>query len=744
MNKPNFTAATGKKAPFNKMLATDPVCKMQVNPLTAAGKFSYKNTVYYFCNVKCKEKFSADPERYLRADSPAEKCCCCAEAFEDDSLKIAQKVRKLRNGFIIAALATIFIAVINHLPGAAMMLKRYLQFALSSVAVFGAGGFLLLRGVRSLKGFKLNMFTLISMGISSAYFYSVYALFFANTLPPSLLDSNGVARLHFTPAAMITALVILGQYLEARASSGASRAVRSLMELVPPVARKISCCGKVSEIPLDQVNVGDTLQILPHDKIPVDGVVVEGIGAVDESMLTGESLPVEKHIGSQLAAGTVNGETLLIMKTSAIGKATLLSQIVDLVKNARNTRLPIQRLADKVSAVFVPAVLAIALASLLYWGVGCHDWSMALGNFMAVLLAACPCSLGLAAPLAVMVGTGVGARHGILIKNPAILEDLRKVDTIMLDKTGTLTENKPHVEKVYLTEDVSDDEFYPILLAMEQHSQHPLANAIIKMDQATQYCNDLPAVSDLVSIPGQGISAVVKAQKYFVGSMTFMQNNNIECSEFLRQYQVNMDHSMVFMGCNKKIMGCVCIGDKLRDDAALVVAGLKKRSIHPIILSGDNKSTVRACAYKLGIEEFYSELTPQEKMQKVQAQQAFGRYVAMLGDGVNDAGALAAANVSVAMGTGTDAAWANSSVTLLAGNIGKLAGLLRLSEAVNDTIKLNLLLAFAYNIILIPLAAGLFYSFIHWQFSPIASSIAMSGSCLLVVSNSLRLWKFKL
>ena len=528
MNKPNFAAASaGKKSPFSKMLATDPVCKMQVNPLTAAGKFSYQDKIYYFCNVKCQEKFAADPERYLQADAPAEKCCCCAEAFEDDSVKIAEKVRKLRNGFIIAALSTVLIVAINHLPCLPLMLQRYLQFALSSLAVFAAGGFLLMRGIKSLKGFKLNMFTLVSFGISSAYFYSVYALFFAHTLPPSLLDGNGAAKLHFTPAAMITALVILGQYLEARASSGASRAIRSLMELVPPLARKLSCCGKVSEIALDQVVIGDTLQILPHDKIPVDGIVIEGAGAVDESMLTGESLPVEKHIGSHLAAGTVNGETLLVMKTLAIGKATLLSQIVELVKNARNTQLPIQRLADKVSAIFVPAVLVIALASLLYWGFWVHDWSMALGNFMAVLLAACPCSLGLAAPLAVMVGTGVGARYGILIKNPAILEELRKIDIIMLDKTGTLTENKPQVEKVYLAAGVSEADFYPIMIAIEKKSQHPLAQAIINMQQAESYSNDLPSVSDLQSIPGQGISAVVKAQKYFVGSLTFMQNNNI-------------------------------------------------------------------------------------------------------------------------------------------------------------------------------------------------------------------------
>ncbi|MBO5721956.1 MAG: heavy metal translocating P-type ATPase, partial [Lentisphaeria bacterium] len=479
----------------------------------------------------------------------------------------------------------------------------------------------------------------------------------------------------------------------------------------------------------------------------VDGVVLEGAGSVDESMLTGESLLIAKTPGSKLAAGTLNGETLLVMQADAVGKDTLLAHIVELVRNARTARLPIRKLADKVSAVFVPAVLAVALVSLIYWGVFAGNWSMALGNFIAVLLAACPCSLGLAAPLAVMVGTGVGARHGILIKDPSVLENLRKVDTLMLDKTGTLTENKPLVKSIILNDNVKPEEFYPVLLALEHCSNHPLAQAVCSIEQAGKYNWQDLTVDYFTSIPGQGVQGCVDDVLFYLGSAEFIRQNNIDDNSFLQKKSVAPDISgsgTLILANREKVLGMVLISDKLRPEALQVITALKLNNIDLVILSGDSEGAVKSVAYQLGIEEFYSRLSPQGKLEKIKNRQAFGRCVAMLGDGVNDAAALAAADVSVAMGSGTDAALENSGVTLLAGNISKMAQLLQLSQAVNNTIKLNLMLAFASNIILIPMAAGAFYSLTRWQFSPIAGSMAMSGSCLLVVFNSLKLWKLKL
>ena len=741
--EPCCSAPTVPASPLAKMLVTDPVCKMTFPPAKAADKMEYQGKTYYFCNPNCKVKFAAEPELYLSGKAPAAPCCCCAEAFEDDDAVIDKRLKKLRNGFIAAGVITLVLILLGHC-GNGSAWSRYVQWVLATLAVFGPGGFLLKRGLQSLQGFKLNMFTLISMGISAAYFYSVYALFFAGTLPQTLLNANGSAQLHFAPAAMIAALVILGQYLEGKASSGAGQAVRSLMELVPPEAHRIKCCGGVEDIPLDQVQVGDTLKVLPFDKIPVDGVVIEGSGVLDESMLTGESLPVDKAPGSRLAAGTVNGSSVLIMKTSAVGSDTLLAQIVELVRSARNTRLPVQKLADKVSAVFVPAVLAAALTALIYWGFFAGNWSMALGNFIAVLLAACPCALGLAAPLAVTVGIGTGARHGILIKDPSVLENLRKVDTIMLDKTGTLTENNLTASGIKLADNVAPEEFFIPLMALEQNSNHPLAQAVMAMVEAAAYKEHLPAVSDLKIQPGLGLSGMVNDCKYYLGSLEFMQHNQLDTAVFATDDTQLDGRSIVCLGANGRVLGKAEFSAHLRSDAAEVVCDLKMHNITPVILSGDNPSAVKAVAYQLGIEEFYASLTPQQKLEKVKARQSFGRCTAMLGDGVNDAAALAAADVGIAVGSGTDAALANAGVVLLAGNIGKLGSLLQLSRAVNDTIKLNLMLAFVYNIMLIPLAAGFFYELIHWQVSPVICSLAMSGSCLLVVSNSLRLRKLAL
>ena len=724
-------------------MVTDPVCKMTFPPEKAAATFDYNNTTYYFCNPNCKVKFAENPELYLSGNAPQTACCCCAEAFEDDDAVIRKRLRKLFAGFITASAITGIIAILNYGKFFDSQISNHIQFILATAAVFGSGGFLLLRGIKSLRGFKLNMFTLISMGISAAYFYSVYALFFAHTLPETLLNDQGAARLHFQAAAMITALVILGQYLEGKASSGATRAIRSLMEQLPAFAHRVrKCCGTVTDVALAEIAVGDWLKILPHEKIPVDGVVVEGTGSVDESMLTGEALHVEKAPGTKLAAGTLNGNTILVMQAEKVGSETLLARITELVKSARSTKLPIQKLADKVSAVFVPAVLAVALGSLIYWGFFAGNWSMALGNFISVLLAACPCSLGLAAPLAVIVGVGTAAGQGILIKNPSALEDLRKVDTLMLDKTGTLTENNLVVSKVFIADGVDHTLFYQALFALEQNSNHPLAQTVCRMKEFEQYADDLPDAEDFSSITGKGLSGIVNDIKFVLGSWDYLKSEFIDVESFAQANNLdltNLDKSMLLLGANRKVWGFVMVSDVIRADAGTVTAELKNSGLDLVIISGDNTAAVKNCAYTLGIEEFYAKLTPKEKLEKVKNRQEFGRCVAMAGDGVNDAAALAAADVSIAMGSGSAPALENASITLLEGNIAKLGKLFAISQAVNDTIRQNLYLAFAYNITLIPLAAGVFYGILKWQFSPVLSSIAMSGSCLLVVFNSLKL-----
>ena len=724
-------------------MVTDPVCKMTFPPEKAAATFDYNNTTYYFCNPNCKVKFAENPELYLSGNAPQTACCCCAEAFEDDDAVIRKRLRKLFAGFITASAITGIIAILNYGKFFDSPISNYIQFILATVAVFGSGGFLLLRGIKSLRGFKLNMFTLISMGISAAYFYSVYALFFAHTLPETLLNDQGAARLHFQAAAMITALVILGQYLEGKASSGATRAIRSLMEQLPAFAHRVrKCCGTVTYVALAEVAVGDWLKILPHEKIPVDGVVVEGTGSVDESMLTGEALHVEKAPGTKLAAGTLNGNTILVMQAEKVGSETLLARITELVKSARSTKLPIQKLADKVSAVFVPAVLAVALGSLIYWGFFAGNWSVALGNFISVLLAACPCSLGLAAPLAVIVGVGTAAGQGILIKNPSALEDLRKVDTLMLDKTGTLTENNLVVSNVFIADGIDHTLFYQALFALEQNSNHPLAQTVCRMKEFEQYADDLPDAEDFSSITGKGLSGIVNDIKFVLGSWDYLKSEFIDVESFAQANNLdltNLDKSMLLLGANRKVWGFVMVSDVIRADAGAVTAELKNSGLDLVIISGDNTAAVKNCAYTLGIEEFYAKLTPKEKLEKVKNRQEFGRCVAMAGDGVNDAAALAAADVSIAMGSGSAPALENASITLLEGNIAKLGKLFAISQAVNDTIRQNLYLAFAYNITLIPLAAGVFYGILKWQFSPVLSSMAMSGSCLLVVFNSLKL-----
>ncbi len=758
---------------------TDPVCHMKFAPGEAAARLDYHGQTYSFCSTDCQDKFKAAPEKYIHSHAADTGCTACTtppgavftcpmhpEIRQDHpgscpkcgmDLELVPggnpdaargETRRMWGKFIAAAVLTVILMLfmwVPHLTGTPRQpWMDYAQWLLATLAVFGPGGFLLARGVMSLKTRNLNMFTLIMMGILSAYLYSTYAMIFPETLPAPMLNAAGMPNLYFEPAAMIAALIILGQLFEARARSGAERAIRTLMELAPPVALRMKPDGNTEDIPLDAVQVGDLLKILPGAKVPVDGTVESGSSSVDESMLTGESMPVAKNSGSTLAAGTLNGTGMLVMKAAKVGGDTLLARIIELVNSARNSKPPVQKLVDKVAAWFVPAVILSAVAALLVWGLVCHDWEFGMLNAIAVLLVACPCALGLATPMSIMVGTGVGARMGILVKDSGALENLRRTDILMLDKTGTVTAGKPRVVGIFTTKDVNNSDFLAIAAALERSSEHPLAAAVIAKARENKVAE--LQTTEFESHPGQGVTGVVNGEKYVLGSAAFMRELKIPIADFLEQLtrpdmQVG---SRIFIAHHEALMGMLLVADPIRPGAAAAVTALREWNIEPVLVTGDNRTAAETIGNLLNIEEIYAETLPQDKFKLVKAYQAGGHLVAMAGDGVNDAAALAAADVGIAMGGGTDAALENAGITLLTGDIAKLTGAIRLSRAVHRNIKQNLFLAFAYNIIMIPLAAGVFYSLWHWHLSPVAGSIAMSVSSTLVVSNAMRLWKIKL
>ena len=625
-------------------------------------------------------------------------------------------------------------------------LLYWLQLVLATPAVLWGGWPFFQRGWTSLVNRHLNMFTLIALGTGTAYVYSVVATFFPGIFPETFRGHNGRVDVYFETSAIIVTLVLLGQVLELRARRQTSSAIRALLDLNPKTARRVRPDGSDEEISLGDVEAGDRLRVRPGDRVPVDGTVEEGTSAVDESMITGESIPVEKASGAKVIGGTVNQTGSFIMHAEKLGSETLLAQIVRMVAEAQRSRAPIQSLADKVSAYFVPAVVAVAVLSFIGWAIWGPDPRLAhaVVNAVAVLIIACPCALGLATPMAIMVGTGRGAHAGVLVKNAAALETLEKVDTLVVDKTGTLTEGKPKLTSVITTGGIAELDLLLLVASLERSSEHPVAAAIVR--GAEERGLHLAATEKFQSFTGQGISGEVKGQQVIVGTAAFLQERRIETSSLLLQADTlsREGQTVVWAAIDSKPAGLLAVADPIKPSTREALQMLRQSGLHVVMLTGDNRQTAEAIARELGIDEFQAEVLPDKKADAVKKLQVQGRIVAMAGDGVNDAPALAQANVGIAMGTGTDIAIESGDVTLVKGDLRAIARARNLSRATMRNIRQNLFFAFIYNLLGVPIAAGVLYPFFGLLLQPVFAAAAMSFSSVSVIGNALRLRRAKL
>ena len=620
----------------------------------------------------------------------------------------------------------------------------WLEFALATpVVLWGAAPFFQ-RGWRSIVTRNLNMFTLIAIGTGAAYAFSVAAVIAPQIFPPTFRTHSGMLPVYFEAAAAITTLVLLGQYLELRARSQTSDAIRALLNLSPKSARLVRADGTEIDVPLEHIQLGDHLRVRPGEKVPVDGVVLEGESSIDESLMSGEPIPVEKSTGSKVTGATVNGTGTFVMRAERVGAETTLSQIVRMVSQAQRSRAPVQQLADKVASYFVPAVLAIAALTFVIWALVGPEPRIphALINAVAVLIIACPCALGLATPMAIMVGTGRGAQSGILLKNAEALERLEKVDTVVVDKTGTLTEGRPQVAVIFPT--AASQEVLRVAAALENASEHPLAAAILKAAASQRIALD--PVTNFRAITGKGITATIGANSAALGNRALFADLGIPLGSLDPEAATREadGNTVVFVAQNAKAIGLIAIADPVKSSTAQALAALAEDQIRVVMLTGDNRSTAEAVARKLGITQIEAEVFPDQKASVIARLQQEGHVVAMAGDGVNDAPALTQADVGIAMGTGTDVALESAAITLLKGDLGGIARARTLSHATMRNIRQNLFFAFAYNSVGIPIAAGLLYPLFHLLLSPIFASAAMTFSSVSVIANALRLRRLKL
>jgi Cu+-exporting ATPase len=621
----------------------------------------------------------------------------------------------------------------------------WIELLLATPVVLWAGLPFFQRGWASVVNRSTNMFTLIAMGTGVAYLYSLIATLFPGIFPPSFRETNGVPAVYFEAAAAITTLVLLGQVLELRARSHTGAAIRALLDLTPRTAR-ILRNGVEQDIPLEQMRVGDRLRVRPGEKIPVDGTVLEGDSAVDESMITGESMPVEKTIGSSVIGATVNGTGAFVMRADRIGSETLLAQIVRMVSQAQRSRAPIQGLADRVAAYFVPAVIAVAILTFAVWGlVGPQPrLAHALVNAVAVLIIACPCALGLATPMAIMVGTGRGAHAGVLIKNAEALEILEKVDTLIVDKTGTLTEGKPTVLAVITEQGIDESALLRLVASLEQSSEHPLGAAIVRAAREKKLV--LAEARDFRAATGKGITGRVEGKIIVAGNAGLFQELGMPVNSLKeRARTLGMDQTtLVFVSQDGHLAGCMAIADPIKASTPAAIRELKNQGLRIVMLTGDSRATAESIAKTLAIDEFEAQVLPDKKYEAVRRLQKQGRTVAMAGDGINDAPALAQSNVGIAMGTGTDVAMESAGVTLVKGDLAGIVRARKLSQATMRNIRQNLFFAFFYNLIGVPIAAGVLYPFFGLLLSPVLAAAAMSFSSVSVITNSLRLRRLQL
>jgi Cu+-exporting ATPase len=622
----------------------------------------------------------------------------------------------------------------------------WVQFILTAPVVLWGGWPFFVRGWKSIVSRNLNMFTLIATGTATAFVYSAVALIAPGIFPESFRSSDGDVGLYFESAAVIITLVLLGQVLELRARSRTSSAIKALLGLAPKTARRLLSVGTEEDVPLEQVQVGDKLRVRPGEKLPVDGTVIEGQSTVDESMVTGEPIPVEKGVGDAVTGGTVNGTGSLVMEAKRVGRDTLLAQIVHMVGEAQRSRAPIQRLADVASSYFVPAVILVAVGAFVVWSlVGPEPrLAYALVSAVAVLIIACPCALGLATPMSIMVGAGRGAQAGVLIKNAEALEILEKVNTLVVDKTGTLTEGKPRLVEIVTSGRIDELSLLRFAASLERGSEHPLASAVVA--RAKDSSVDLTQLSDFQSVTGKGVTGVVDKRKVALGNKALFEQTDIELGELVQRAEDlrKRGHTVVFVGVDDEVSGLLAVADPIKKSTPEAIASLHRAGWKIVMLTGDNRITAEAVATELGIDDVEAEVLPEQKNEVVQRLQREGRVVAMAGDGINDAPALAQADVGIAMGTGTDIAMESAGVTLVKGDLRGIVRAYRLSRGTMGNIRQNLFWAFAYNSLGVPLAAGVLYPLFGLLLSPMIAAAAMSFSSVSVIGNSLRLRNLRL
>ncbi|WP_438950567.1 copper-transporting P-type ATPase [Psychrobacter submarinus] len=630
--------------------------------------------------------------------------------------------------------------------GISSQILQWAELVLATpVVLWGAAPFFV-RGWQSIKSRNLNMFTLIAIGVGAAYIFSIVATFFPNIFPDSFRDASGQVGVYYEAAAVIVTLVLLGQVLELKARSQTSGAIRALLELAPPTARRVDENGEEVEVSLDEVVTGDKLRVKPGEKLPVDGTVIDGNSNVDESMVTGEPIPVSKVAGDTVTGGTVNGTGTLLVEAVNVGADSVLSKIVQMVAEAQRSRAPIQRLVDQVAGWFVPIVIVSSIITFIVWAIFGPEPAMtyALVNAIAVLIIACPCALGLATPMSIMVGTGKGAQNGVLIKNAEALESMEKVDTIVVDKTGTLTAGKPELTAIDAQVGQDEDEFLALVASVESASEHPLAEAIVRAAQERSLI--IPKATDFNSTTGEGVQAVVDGKKVAIGNSKLMESLNSFDNELSTKADVRRKdgETVMFVAIDGKAAGIISVADPIKPSTKEAISLLHDAGLKVVMLTGDNEKTAQAVANKLGIDEVHADVSPEDKNRIVKEMQDSGKLVAMAGDGINDAPALAQANVGIAMGTGTDVAMESAGITLLKGDLMGIAKAYKLSHATMRNIRQNLFFAFIYNALGVPIAAGVLYPIFGLLLSPMIAAAAMSLSSFSVIANALRLRRLKL
>jgi P-type Cu+ transporter len=767
--------ATGKRQSTHGAL--DPVCGMTVDPHKTPHRAEHAGHPYYFCSAGCRTKFIADPARYLGGTKAPEpviegaiytcpmhpeirqvgpgSCPICGMALEPviattETGPSPELVDMTRRFWIGAGLALpVFILEMgSHLVGGhgviAPRLSNWIQFALATPVVLWAGWPFFVRGWQSLVTRNLNMFTLIALGVGVAYAYSVVAVLAPELFPAAFRGHDGSVAVYFEAAAVITVLVLLGQVLELRARERTSGAIKALLDLTPKMAHRLKGDAE-DDISLDAVVVGDLLRVRPGEKIPVDGEVTEGQSSIDQSMVTGEPIPVTRKPGDKVIAGTLNQRGSFIMRAEKIGRDTLLARIVQMVAQAQRSRAPIQRLADQVAGWFVPAVIAVALIAFAAWAMFGPEPRFAFGLVAAVsvLIIACPCALGLATPMSIMVGVGRGAEAGVLVKNAEALERMEKVDTLIVDKTGTLTEGKPKVTRVVPASGFDENEVLRLAASVERASEHPLAAAIVQA--AAEKNIQLAPVRGFDSPVGKGAFGMVDRRRVALGNAKFLKELGVDTVALEAEAEKLRGNgaTAIFLAVDGKLAGILAIEDPVKSTTPEALAALKAQGIRVIMLTGDNKTTARAVARRLGIAEVEAEVLPDHKNEVVEKLRAEGRVVAMAGDGVNDAPAIAAADVGIAMGSGTEVAIESADITLLKGDLMGILRARRLSQATMRNIRQNLFFAFVYNAAGVPIAAGLLYPTFGILLSPVIAAAAMALSSVSVIANALRLRSVK-